>query len=461
MKRAQIRRHASAGAAGVLIGAAAGIAVVVLAGAGVAQRVVQNSQPLIEATHLPALLTVGNEQVELRYDVYCQNGDESDDIPCAATGTVFLRTGDSGLFEAIPARIDTNAAEGRYLAVVPERIARSRDGFSYYAVFQSDTTGAEVTLPTGGGDAPQRSLPLERRVQISLGRHTFGGAREADARVVEAAWGDGEAEVGLEQSPNLPPIGASSFDVDETGGVAVLDEAHRRLLRWKAGARSPAPVQLAIDGTLADVSLADDGTIYVLESATLEGGRQRLRVFSKEGVARNSGETAEHATQVRMGPDGPVVLQQPSGQWMDAAADGQVLTASSQRKSGRAGRPTRAGDEVVVLRRGHEVRAAVLGRNRVRRSWRVTSESPLAEVQLAEPLGDRLVLVVRVYTDEHDEFVVLVLGARGIVRSLALDSADWAETAPLSRFRLAGSSLYQLGSTPAGIFVDRFDLEVK
>jgi hypothetical protein len=53
-----------------------------------------------------------------------------------------------------------------------------------------------------------------------------------------------------------------------------------------------------------------------------------------------------------------------------------------------------------------------------------------------------------------------VLGDAGIVRRLSLASNDWAETAPLSRFRLVGTSLYQLGSTPQGLFVDRYDLEV-
>jgi hypothetical protein len=41
-----------------------------------------------------------------------------------------------------------------------------------------------------------------------------------------------------------------------------------------------------------------------------------------------------------------------------------------------------------------------------------------------------------------------------------VEPSEWAESAPLARFRLAGSSLYQLGSTPAGAFVDRYDLEV-
>ena len=91
----------------------------------------------------------------------------------------------------------------------------------------------------------------------------------------------------------------------------------------------------------------------------------------------------------------------------------------------------------------------------------ITSKTPIAEVQLAEASGDRLVVVARLYTDTRDEFVALVLSSAGLERKLALDSADWAETAPLSRFRLVGSSLYQLGSTPANVFVDRFDLEVR
>ncbi len=115
-----------------------------------------------------------------------------------------------------------------------------------------------------------------------------------------------------------------------------------------------------------------------------------------------------------------------------------------------------------MLREGaNEVRAALLGANGTRRTWRVTSDTALAEVQLAEPYREGLVLVVRAYTDDEAEFLVLVLGRKGLVERFSLDAHDWAETAPVSRFRLAGSSLYQLGSTPAGIFVDRFDLEVE
>jgi hypothetical protein len=46
------------------------------------------------------------------------------------------------------------------------------------------------------------------------------------------------------------------------------------------------------------------------------------------------------------------------------------------------------------------------------------------------------------------------------VKQFSVPGADWAEAAPLTRFRLAGNSLYRLGSTPAGMFVDRYDLGV-
>jgi SRSO17 transposase len=70
-------------------------------------------------------------------------------------------------------------------------------------------------------------------------------------------------------------------------------------------------------------------------------------------------------------------------------------------------------------------------------------------------------VVVRTFTESVDEFRVVVLDQHGIAQQFSVASADWAETAPLSRFRLVGRSLYQLGSNAAGAFVDRYDLGVR
>jgi hypothetical protein len=152
-----------------------------------------------------------------------------------------------------------------------------------------------------------------------------------------------------------------------------------------------------------------------------------------------------------------VTLQYPSAQWMPGAPG---LSRAAQEAHASVGRPVAGEDQVVVYRQGREARIAVVGQTGVRRAWRILSETPLAEIQLAEPVGDRVVAVVRTYTESDSEFEVLVLDGHGVKKQFALPSADWAETAPLARFRLSGSSLYQLGSTPSGMFVDRYDLGV-
>jgi hypothetical protein len=457
------RVRGRAGAAGIAIGALAGILTILAAGTALAHTFAPAvGAPVLEATHLPPLLTAAGEQVELRYDVFCAAAGDDAPGPCAAKGSVFVRTGNAGAFRELALHERRSASDGRFAALVPPAIAQAAAGFSYYAVLR--TPGGTITLPDGGAAAPQRSLPLGSPIHVALGAHLFGRTARASTRVAEAAWGSGPGQVGLEQGRNLTPIGGASFDVSADGTVHVLDEANGRVLRWRGGSRAAsAAVPLAINRTLADLSVAPDGTMHVLE--TTNGGRdmQLLRSFSASGARQNVATIDGRASQVRLSPEGvPLVLQQPSSQWMPAAdAAGRALAPAAQQVEAKTARPVARGNEVVLLTRGEEIRVALRGPGGTQRSWRITSGTPLAEVQLADVAGSRLVVVARVYTDAKDEFVALVLGPGGLERSVSLDSADWAETAPLSRFRLRGLSLYQLGSTPAGVFVDRFDLEVK
>jgi hypothetical protein len=217
-----------------------------------------------------------------------------------------------------------------------------------------------------------------------------------------------------------------------------------------------------VNGTLADLAAADDGSLYLLETTAPPGRNPQVRRFDDGGRELEAIETAERRTsQIRFGVQGPVVLGDASHHWVPVMVGGTPATPDEQVARGRPGRRFRGGVEVVVFRHANEVRVALVSGGHVTRSWRLTSETPLAEVQLAEPQGQRLVLVVRVYDGAGDEFAVLVLGARGLVERFALEAVDWAETTPLGRFRLVGRSLYRLGSSPAGAFVDRFDLEVR
>jgi hypothetical protein len=456
------------GAAGLLVGGLAGLALLAVAGVAVAHRIgiAPDRDPgmLIEAAHVPPLLSAPGDPPELRYDIYCAapGPDPESGAPCDASGSVFVRPGRSGRFRQIPLVLDPRAGEGRYVAHLPADVAASPSGYSYYAVVRNDVSGAATTVPAGGASAPQLSTPLGQAVRVSLGGHAFGRTQPASQRVASASWGDGAGQVGLEDGPQAMPMGAASFDVDGSGAVTVLDEAHRRLLRFSPSAPEPKAIPVAVNGTLADMAVAPDGTVFVLETAGQQMGQTPLlRSFAADGRSTGAWHTAERtASAVRLGPDGPETLDYPSSQWMPVLRHGAALDGRAQELAGRAGRPLPGGGDVVVLRVGNEVRVALTSPGGARRSWRVSSDTPVAEVQLAEPLGRRMVLVFRVYTDSRDEFVALVLDDRGIVRQLSLDSAAWAETAPLARFRLVGSSLYQLGSTSKGMFVDRFDLGV-
>jgi hypothetical protein len=469
-------RRLSSVALGVAVGLAAALLLVV-ATAGVAG----DGSPVaaVDATHLPPLLTLADEPVRLAYDLNCA----ADDNPsgCEGAGTAYIRRGTSGAFAPYPLTFDPTAASGRYSVAVPAAIAHAAEGFTYYAVLKETSSGASVTVPAGGADAPDSSLPLGDPIAVAIGSpaflarssrahvssssavrigvHPFSRTRSATERVAAANWGDGPGEVGLEGGRQNEPIGASSFDVTPTGDVVLLDEAHKQLVRWSHGKRVAA-TPVAVNGTIADLALDPDGSAYVLESTgDRTDERPTLRHFDAQGGSLASWHAAEHAAAaVRIGDNGPALLEYPSNQWMDAADGSTPLHGAAQTERAQAGRPLADGSRVVVLRTASEIRLALLRQGRPRITWRITNELPVAEVQLTQPLRQGVAVVFRIYGDSASAFVVLVLGRAGVVQQFTIPAADWADTAPVSRFRLAGGSLFQLGSTPSGVFVDRYDL---
>jgi hypothetical protein len=453
------RRHA-APLMGVVAGCAvASLLVAVVGGTAIAQRPEDEARAVFEANHLPALLRLPEERIHLSYDVHCaREAVEDPESGCDVAGTVYLRSGPRGAFR--PLRLAPTSVDGirRLTATVPTDVAGAR-GFEYYAEIQAAGNTDRIAVPAGGADAPHRSFLLASPIEVNLGGHVFGFVTPG-SRIVSAPWGNGPASVGLESGRNLPPMGASTFDVSADGTVSLLDEAHRRVLRWQSSSAGPTRVPLSIDGRMADMSLDQDGSLYVLESVAAPGHTPLVRHFDPTGRELDAVETAERgASQIRIGPHGPVVLQHPSHQWMPVADRGAPVPPSDQRRSGRIGRPLRSGAEVVVLRREHEILAALVSSRGVERSWRVASDTQLAEVQLAEPIGRRFVVVVRLYTESASEFVVLVLDRHGVVRTFSTPTDEWAEATPLGRFRIAGNRLYRLGSDAKGAFVTAYDVE--
>lgn len=453
MRRPGIRSLAG-GAAGIVAGVIGGIALTSVSAANGPTPAAST----LDAVHIPPVLTRTGEPVSLRYAIVCAPRDDGE--PCDGSGSVFVRAGQSGPFRQLALRRGEDSSDGRYFVDLPRGIAASRAGFSYYAVLRGGASGAAITVPAGGETAPQRSVPLGDAAGVPLGVHAFGRGRAPDERVVAAAWGSEVGQAGLAGSRELGFVGPSSFDVAADGSVTVLDQVNTRVERWsRSGVKATA---VEVSGGLADFVLEPGGTMDVLEPPSRVSPAPVLRSFRDDGTPRWAQQLSDRTwAKLAVGPAGPVVQQQPSEQWLPVAEHGAALSRAAQAGHGRVGRLFAGGREVVVERVGAgELRLAELVGDAVVRSWRITSATPLGEVQLAEPYGNRLVVVTKTYTDDRSEYVALVLDRSGIVNSFAVESLEWAESAPLARFRLAGLSLYRLGSTRAGLFVDRFDLEV-
>jgi hypothetical protein len=449
MRRPGIRSLAG-GAAGIAAGVIGGIALTSTSAAGPIPD--PRLPAFVDAAHVPPVLTIRGERIRLLYAIVCPPRD--DGLPCEGSGTVYLRRGTAGRFGSYALVRGNDSADGRYWVDVPDEIAGSPDGFSYFAVLRDERTGASITVPAGGAAAPQLSRPLEAAVGIALGRHTFGDPRAPDARVAAAAWGSGPQDVGLAGTRELGFSGPSSFDVEPDGTVDLLDSVNGRVLRWTPGGRRSVPLDEPAE--LADFAASSDGGFDVLDA------RGTLRHYLADGRPTWRQKLAERTwAKLVRGRSGPVVLQQPSEQWLPAAEDGAPLSRSEQAHRAHTARQLADGRAVLVDRIGDtELRVAELRGGAQTRSWRITSETPLGEVQLAESHGNRIVLVLRTYVDDRDEFEVLLLDRGGLADRFAVASDSWTETAPLARFRAGRGSLYRLRTTTAGAFVDRFDLEV-
>lgn len=425
---------------------------------------------IIDVSHLPPLLTVKGEKPVLDYRIACfvPGPDPLNGPPCDAQGDVFIRAGQQGAFRRLPLSADAETpSDGMYSVSVPDDIAASGDGFSYYAVLRNADTGATSTLPRGGAEAPQRSFSMGAAVEVDLGEHDFGAERSATERVVAADWGSGPGEVGLQTGRDVSTVGPSAFDVGDDGTITVLDQLNGRALRYTPGSATasratPDEIKLDLTGGIADMSVAEDGTMYILEpNGAGRGETPLLREVAADGTPISATNTAEKITgPVRVGRDGPVVQQFPADQWMPMGTDERLFGLSAQLSAARPGLLQEDGNEIVLLRTGNEIRVAKVSAQRVVEAWRVKSPTDVAEVQLAEAQADGdVVVVARRYTEEDGGYSVLELDGRGIADEFNLGLEDYAETSALTRFRLVGDELYQFGSDPDAMYVDRFELE--
>jgi hypothetical protein len=86
-----------------------------------------------------------------------------------------------------------------------------------------------------------------------------------------------------------------------------------------------------------------------------------------------------------------------------------------------------------------EARLALFGRDGVVASWRIRSATSLGEVQLAEPFGKGLLVVLRVHTPTRAEWQVLQLTALRLVHDFSVRPVEWADAGRRRSFPGRGS----------------------
>jgi hypothetical protein len=461
------RRSLVWSAAGILAGLAVAVPLLTLAGAaGAGKHRIAAADQFLKATYFPIKLRAPGDPQEVRYDISClpPDGNAEGTGVCDGGGTVYFRSS-ANVSASVPLKLDSNVQVGRYVAAVPASIWNA-PWFTYYAIIRDNTTGRMIVVPQGGSAAPQLSFSMSGST-LDLGVHVFGSTRPAAARVASAGWGSGDGQVGLEDGIDMP-AGGASFDVDPAGNVYLLDEANSRLLKFAGGAAStPVPLP-GLARVRGDLRVGDaSGTAYVLEMPNAAQPKPLLRAYTLQGGFLGSSVVADAAaTQIRLSGGTAYVSEYPSSMWAPVLQSNGRATVeqSAQLTRAFAGAPAPDGN-VAVLSMGNEIRIGTYGQRGTTyqlSSFRIVSRTPVADVQVAQTLPNgKLVVVFSVYTDTAHEYEVAVIDPSGtLVDQFALPAFEWAQSMPLSRFRLVGSSLYELGSTGAGVFVDRYDLGV-
>jgi hypothetical protein len=316
---------------------------------------------------------------------------------------------------------------------------------------------AAVAAVVGQATAAQSS----GTIAVRLPKHFFGNFRPPDARVVSAKWGKGPGQVGLEKESF--PTGASSFDV-VNDVVCVLDQHNGRVLAYAAG-KAPRAIPLVVKGLAGEIfrgvnsslAVGTDGTIYVLEGVDSIHNRPTLRAFPARGGAPIATTSQGGAESVRAAGKTAYVDNSLVGPWQQVMKAGRIARARAT--------PYRVfadGSRVQLhpLKKPYNKPqpwvVSMTTTSGKHLTWSVSSPDGIQAVDAESFGGIELLLVLNVYTDTKNEYEVLILGPSGILTSFSVPWDRYTETNLDDDFRVDGSTLYHLGWTKSGVYVDYY-----
>ena len=415
-----------------------------------ARRVASLDPPAsIHLFYTPLGLVRDGETVRIPVDVICTTGDGGQ---CPADVTLGTRVG------AEPWQTVTRAADTGLQFDVTDAAARARQHrTSAVRFFLRAQTATGLVSSAGSPRAPLKFWVVPELPEVQMPSVPFGKIRKP-LTVLFLPWGTGPTKVGLSPGRESLTGGPSSFDIDEQSRIHVLDTEQDRLAVFSDG-EFVREVPLGLESD-ADVSVASDGTAYVL---AVRDDVAEVRAVSPSGSVDPAQPLGE-ALSAHVRTVGPRAFANllPSDVWVGVPGGDETLTAALPPET-LAGAPIRGDAELVRIATTGRVRFATVSDDGVSDAVEVRSETSLGEVALAEPDGNGgYWCVVRVWREDPtpaDQYQVLHISGGEIVESFAVSAEQFADTPPLSRFRLGSDGdLYQLTTSPSGVRILRFDL---
>jgi hypothetical protein len=405
----------------------------------------------LEVFYTPPVLVRAGERVEIPVDVSCST---TSGRTCPARAILGTPDGRGrwrtcGAAAGPELRFDLTASARR-------SVASSQSGSVAFFVRGEGPAGLRVSLPAGEAVWPlrfyvARTMPIVRIPDIPFGRVAKGRT------VLSLPWGTGRARAGIQPGGEGSTPGPSSFDVDPAGRIYLLDGLQGRLAVFDRG-RLVRQVGLPVTPR-GDVAVQNDGTVSVLDQ------RGRSLVVRQIGPGGGPIHTTSLGdgilSQIRAGGSGAFVHVVPLNEWVRADA---ARTGETDHAIPSVAQPLDSTRGLLKVINGTYLRLGTVRQGHVVNAVELRATNHLGEIALAEPdEGGGYWAVVRIWREEPvpaDQYqVVHVVGAR-VVDTFAVADRQFAETAPLSVFRMGSDgTLYQLASFPSGIRVLAYTLE--
>jgi hypothetical protein len=305
--------------------------------------------------------------------------------------------------------------------------------------------GRTVSLPPAG-DGSLRLYVARAMRRVRVQPPPSNAARGSVALFMP--WGSGPSRAGLSPGTESAIIGPSSFDVDRSGRIHVLDSLHHRIAVFHDGRLLR---QLSISATpQSDVAVAGDGSTLV---ATQRSRVVRVRSIDRSGRVLDAWNLGKGILErVRSVGDTAFIRVLPLDAWVRLGSGPERV---------ETGLPLPSGASLVSSVVRNTVRLGMARGNAVTRAIELHPRLGLGELDLAASDGSGgYIAVFRVLRDGSDAgFQVAHIARDRTLKTFAVADEEFADPLPSSRFRLGGDGdLYQLATFPDGVRILRFEM---